>query len=121
LEAIQMNRGESGDVAVMRPAVTKCQRSTESAHAQPTHDPVEPWSLIVHQVARRSFAAGMLGAASTISASAAVSNVQSSSGFCEGFALRILFGCRLRAGSRLRAGFRLVVFRGLATGHLLGR
>ena len=43
----------------IRPVLTKCQRSTESALAQPTHEPVEPWSATVHQVARRSFEAGM--------------------------------------------------------------
>jgi hypothetical protein len=51
----------------------------------------------------------------TMSASVAVSKVQSSSCFGEGLTLRIRFGCRLRAA------FRRVVFRGLATGHLLGR
>ena len=114
-EAIQTNRGESRVVWGMRPFLTKCQRRTESAQAQPTQEPVEPWSATFHQVARRSFDAGIDGAAMTMSASAAVSNVQSSSCFGEGFAFRIRFGCRLRAA------FRLVVFRGLATGHLLGR
>jgi hypothetical protein len=58
----------------------------------------------------------MAGAAATMSASWAVSNVQSSSVFCEGLQLRIRFGFAARF--RLVV-FRLVVLRGLATGHLL--
>jgi hypothetical protein len=64
--------------------------------------------------------AGTLGAAMTMSASVAVSKVQSSSVFGEGSTLRIRFGWRLRVGRRSRDAFRLVVFRCLATGHLLG-
>jgi hypothetical protein len=51
-----------------------------------------------------------------MSASSAVWKVQSSSIFCEGLQLRIRFGFAARF--RLVV-FRLVVFRGLATGHLL--
>ena len=43
-----MKRTESS-VGWMRPALTKCQRSSESAVAQPTHEPVLPWSPIFHQ------------------------------------------------------------------------
>jgi hypothetical protein len=58
----------------------------------------------------------MAGAAATMSASLAVWNVQSSSVFSEGLQFRIRFGFAARF--RLVV-FRLVVFRGLATGHLL--
>ena len=60
-EAIQMKRGESLASCVIRPALTKCQRSRESAVAQPTQDPVVPWSPTFHQVARRSFGTGRRG------------------------------------------------------------
>ena len=113
-EAIQTKRGESTSVSAIRPFLTKCQRSTESAVAQPTQEPVEPWSATFHQAERRSFEAGIGGAAITMSASWAVSKVQSSSVFGEGLTLRIRFGCRLRDA------FRRVVLRGLATGYLLG-
>jgi len=114
-EAIQTKRGESGSVLEIRPALTKCQRSTESALAQPTQDPVEPWSATFHQVERRSFEAGIAGAAATMLASSAVWNVQSSADLGEGLQFRMRFGCRLAAG------FRFAGFRGLATGHLLGQ
>ena len=62
LEAIQMKRGESSSVFLIRPAWTKCQRSSPSAVPHPTHDPVDPWSLIFHHAARRSLLAGIVGA-----------------------------------------------------------
>src|SRR4051794_3404470 len=89
LADIQMKRGDSSSGLPTRPALTKCQRSTPSAVAQPTHDPVAPWSLIFHQAARRSLLAGIAGAAATMSAAAACSNVQSSSTFGDGLQLRI--------------------------------
>src|SRR5215470_5845691 len=83
-----MNRGESRSSLATRLALTKCQRSTPSAVAQPTHDPVVPWSLTFHQAARRSLLAGIVGAAATMSAPAACSNVQSSSTLSDGLQLR---------------------------------
>ena len=53
-EAIQMKRLDTVSVCLIRPDLTKCQRSSASAVAQPTHEPVEPWSPIFHQVSRRS-------------------------------------------------------------------
>ncbi len=114
-DAIQTNRGERSSLVATRPAFTKCQRRTESAVAQPTHEPVDPWSATFHQVARRSFEAGRGGAASTTAASAATSNVQSSSVFGEGSTFRM----RLRR----RTGWaRPLLPRGRATGvsSLLG-
>ena len=78
-EAIQMKRGESIVVCGSLPALTKCQRRTESAVAQPTHEPVDFWSLIFHQSARRSLVEGTRGAVAIMSASCAFRNVQSSS------------------------------------------
>ena len=40
--AIQWNRGDSFSLSPSRFALTKCQRSTESAVAHPTQEPVEP-------------------------------------------------------------------------------
>ena len=37
-----MKRGDTVSVCLMRPDFTKCQRSSPSAIAQPTHEPVEP-------------------------------------------------------------------------------
>jgi hypothetical protein len=57
-EAIHVKRGESFSGCFSRPALTKCQRSRESAVAQPTHEPLPPWSPIFHHRSRRSFEAG---------------------------------------------------------------
>ena len=70
-DAIQMKRGESSSVFLMRPACTKCQRSSPSAVPHPTHDPVDPWSLIFHHVARRSLLGGIVGALATAAVAAA--------------------------------------------------
>src|SRR5262245_45130594 len=108
-EAIHMKRGERSWLVVSLPALTKCQRSSESALAQPTQDPVEPWSLIVHQVARKSFDVGTVAvAAAATSARAASSKVQSSSVLGDGLQLRIRF-CRRGLDVRRR-----VVLRGRA-------
>ena len=64
--------------------MTKCQRSTESADAQPTHEPVAFWSPTSHHVSRRSLAFGTAAAASNVPASTAVSAAQSRSAFGEG-------------------------------------
>jgi hypothetical protein len=97
LAAIHWKRGASRSVFASRPALTKCQRKTASALAQPTHDPVLPWSEIFHQGARRSFAAGIGGAAAMTPASFACTSDQSCSWSCEGRQLRILFTLRGRA------------------------
>ena len=65
LDAIQMKRGESSSVFLMRPAWTKCQRRSPSAVPHPTHEPVDPWSLIFHHAARRSLLGGIVGAVAT--------------------------------------------------------
>ena len=54
LLAIQTWRGESIVFLASFPAWTMCHRTTPSAVAQPTHEPVASWSLIFHHVARRS-------------------------------------------------------------------
>ena len=41
-EAIHMKRGERSWLVVSLPDLTKCQRSSESALAHPTHEPVDP-------------------------------------------------------------------------------
>ena len=41
-EAIQVKRGASFSLCLSRPALTKCQRSTASAVAQPTQEPLPP-------------------------------------------------------------------------------
>src|SRR5262245_17423766 len=94
-EAIQTNRGDSSWLVARRPALTKCHRSMESAVAQPTQDPVVPWSLIAHQPARRSFEVGIAAGAgaATMFASAACSNVQSSSVFGDLLTLRMRLVC----------------------------
>jgi hypothetical protein len=86
-----MKRGDSSCDVVSFPALTKCHLRTESALAHPTQDPVAPWSLIVHQVVRRSFEVGIEAVAAAMSARAASSNVQSSSVFGDGLQLRIRF------------------------------
>jgi hypothetical protein len=65
LEAIHTKRGDRRSRFSMLPALTKCQRRTESAVAQPTQDPVDPWSPIRHHDSRRSLEAGIAGAAAT--------------------------------------------------------
>ena len=42
LAAIHWKRGEISSLCPIRFVLTKCQRSTPSALAQPTHEPVEP-------------------------------------------------------------------------------
>jgi hypothetical protein len=80
-EAIHMKRGERSWLVVSLPDLTKCQRGSESALAQPTQEPVDPWSLMVHQVVRRSLEVGIVAVAAAISDFAASSKVQSSSVF----------------------------------------
>ncbi len=72
-----------------RPAFTKCQRNTESADAQPTQEPVLPWSLIVHQGSRRSLLAGIAARGAASPTDKAVSKVQSFSCFGEGRQFRM--------------------------------
>src|SRR6188474_170806 len=64
-EAIHMKRGERSWLVVSLPDLTKCQRSSESALAQPTQEPVDPWSLMVHQVVRRSLDVGIVAVAAS--------------------------------------------------------
>jgi hypothetical protein len=71
LDAIQMKRGDSSSSFLIRPAFTKCQRRSPSAVPHPTHDPVDPWSLIVHHAARRSLLGGIAGALATAAVAAA--------------------------------------------------
>ena len=118
-EAIQMKRGESSVVCGIFPALAKCQRRTESAVAQPTHEPVDFWSLIFHQSARRSLVEGMRGAVAIMSASCAVRNVQSSSVSGDGTTFRIRFGWRF-LDARLRGlGFGFGACLRPAMGYLL--
>src|SRR5215207_5657400 len=77
----------------MRPAFTKCHRSTESTVAHPTHEPVEPWSPICHQSSRRFMMDGIAAAVSTTPASAAARNRQSFSVSRDGMQFRIRGGC----------------------------
>jgi hypothetical protein len=72
------------------PASTNIHRKTESAVAQPTHEPVDSWLLIFHHDWRRSFEAGMAAGAASTPASVALSKLQSFSVFLEGRTLRIL-------------------------------
>ena len=53
-----MKRGESRSASASRPARTSWRHITESASAQPTHEPVFPWSPTVYQGARRSARSG---------------------------------------------------------------
>ena len=46
LAAIHTWRAESGSSGASRPASTRCQRTSESATVQPTHEAVWPWSAI---------------------------------------------------------------------------
>jgi hypothetical protein len=108
-----MNLGERSWLVVSLPDLTKCQRRSESALAQPTHEPVEPWSLIVHQVVRRSLDVGIVAAAAAMSDFAASSNVQSFSVFGDGLQFKIRF-CRRGLAVRRR-----VVFRGRAMSAFL--
>src|SRR5215210_437993 len=91
LAAIHGKRVDSGSVFARRPALTRCQRTTESAEAQPTHAPVDPWSPIFHQVSsRRSFAAGAaLADEASNPASSALCSRQSDSVVGDGTQLRI--------------------------------
>src|SRR5687768_10061283 len=91
-DAIQMKRGERSVDCGSLPDLTKCQRRTESAVAQPTQEPVDLWSLILHQSARRSLVEGTRGAVAIMSASCAFRNVQSSSLSGDGMTFRIRFG-----------------------------
>src|SRR5262245_20602509 len=100
-DAIQTKRGDSIVSFGRRPAFTKCQRSTASAVAQPTQDPVEPWSPIFHQSSRKSTLAGIAAGAAARPADVAVSKVQSFSCFGEGRQFRMRFGCALRGVVRL--------------------
>src|SRR5882672_11349660 len=52
----------------MRLALTMCQRATPSAVAQPTHEPVFSWLLIVHHAPRRSTEAGKAAGAPMVPA-----------------------------------------------------
>jgi hypothetical protein len=89
LAAIHWKRVDRTSVLAIRPAWARCQRNTESAVAQPTQEPVAPWSPIFHQVSsRRSFADGTSAVAST-PASSALWYFQSLSGSGEGTQLRI--------------------------------
>ena len=110
LEAIQMNRLDSVSVFLMRLDLTKCQRSSASAVAQPTHEPVEPWSPIFHQSSRRSLVLGGAAAAAarTRPAAAACSSCQSRSVSRDGSTLRI----RLTFLGRPFAGRRFARFTG---------
>ena len=89
-EAIQMKRLDTVSVCLIRPDLTKCQRSSASAVAQPTHEPVEPWSPIFHQVSRRSFdlGSGSGGGARSRPAAVACSSCQSRSVSRDGSTLR---------------------------------
>ena len=97
LDAIQVKRGESSSAFLIFPAWTKCQRSSPSAVPHPTHEPVEPWSLIFHHVARRSLLGGIVGAAATAADFSACSNAKSASTFSDGMQLRIRLGPRAPA------------------------
>ena len=68
-----------------------CQRSTESAVAHPTHEPLVPWSPTFHHVVRRSFDVGIEGAAASRPAWSACSMRQSRSVFGDGTTLRTRF------------------------------
>ena len=90
LAAIQAKRTESRSARWMRPALTKCQRNSESAVAQPTQEPVLPWSPTFHHVVRRSFELGIVaGAAASRPACSAWSYLQSRSVSRDGSQLRI--------------------------------
>jgi hypothetical protein len=116
LAAIQMKRGDNNCLLASRPALTKCQRITESAVAQPTQEPVERWSLIAHHFSLRSFDAG-IGVTATMPAAMALSKRQSFWVSGEGMQLRMripdgvtaLVSCRFadrvaRGDGRRRAG-----------------
>src|SRR5688572_18196944 len=92
LEAIQMKRGDSLCSLGIRPALTKCQRRTESPVAHPTQEPVLPWSPIFHQSgSRRSFEEGIATrGAGRAPASRACSMRQSRSVLRDGSTFRIL-------------------------------
>ena len=49
-DAIHWKRTDSRSVFLSRPALTMCQRSTASAVAHPTHEPLAPWSPTFHHV-----------------------------------------------------------------------
>src|SRR5262245_76381 len=96
-EAIQRYRGASRSVVASLPALTKCHRSTPSATAQPTHEPVAPCSPTFHHGSRKSLAAGG-GAARSTPARRAWSTCQSSWRSDDGSQLRMrATGFRLRA------------------------
>jgi hypothetical protein len=70
--------------------LTKCQRSSESALAQPTQEPVDPWSLMVHQVVVGLSTSGSCRRRGDFGLGAS-SKVQSSSVFGDGLQFRIRF------------------------------
>ena len=104
-DAIQMKRFDIVSVFLIRLDLTKCQRSSASAVAQPTHDPVAPWSPIFHHVSRRSFDFGTAGAAASRPAASACWICQSCSVSREGMTLRTRF-TRLGFARRLACGMR---------------
>src|SRR4051812_29856160 len=92
LAAIHRNRGDRRSCDRRRPALVRCQRSTESARAQPTHEPLAPWSPICHhESSRKSLLVGGAVCEKTSPAALALDNFQSSSVFCDGKQLRMRF------------------------------
>ena len=91
LAAIHTKRTERWSVSAIRLSLTRCQRTSESAVAQPTHEPVCIWSPTSHHGARRSTDAGSGPGAATVSDCNAWSSPQSSSVFCDGMQFRIRF------------------------------
>src|SRR5689334_22900545 len=86
-----MNRGESRCRWAILPLVTISQRPTPSAVAQPTHEPVWPWSPTFHQVSRRSWDSGSVARAASMPPATASSKVQSRSVPLEGTRLQMRF------------------------------
>src|SRR5690606_17688146 len=60
LADIHIKRTERSSDGLSFLPCTKCQRIRLSAVAQPTHEPVSPWSFTAHHFSRRSTDLGMV-------------------------------------------------------------
>src|SRR3954452_10121951 len=77
LHAIQVKRGDSLVFCANPLNVTNTYRATPSVDAQPTQEPVLPWSPTVHHALRRSTLDGSARCAPSTPASSASANRQS--------------------------------------------
>jgi hypothetical protein len=95
LLAIHTCLGDNSCFWLILPACTMCQRTTPSPVAQPTHDPVFSWLLIVHHGARRSTEAGNAAGAPMLPAAIESASCQSWSVPFDGTTLQM--NCLARA------------------------